>query len=167
MRHQKILHRNIQLSLLYKKYRKFIPKALRPSIEQNFIYGISSKAYDFYMSLGENCLPATTLKEVNLRKFSGPFDWIAKSDFGVRVSQVESNFKDVLNYDDLHFDVNKRTDNRHNACSVNNLKTGFWYPHDFQDDSREDEIIQKALMRTLKELISAFIVSRLRFRQRT
>ena len=132
-----ILHRNIHLSLCYMSSRKFIPKGLRPFLEQKIIYGISPKAYDLYMSLGENCLPATTLKHVNLRKFSGPFDWIAKSCFEDRILLVESNFKDSLNYEDLVFDLEKKTDKRHNACSVKNLRTGFIYPHDFQDDTNE------------------------------
>lgn len=141
----KILHKNVQLSLFYRKCKKFIPKGFRSWLEQKFIYGIASDKYDFYMSLGENCLPARALKEVNLRKFSGPFDWIAKSDFEIRVSLVESNFKDALNYEDLSFDLNKRTDNRHQACSVTNLRTGFWYPHDFQNDTLEcyQEIVEK------------------------
>ena len=106
--HKTISHRNVRLSLLYMCYRKFIPKALRPFLEQRIVYGISPKAYDFYMSLGENCLPATSLKQVNLRKFSGPFDWIAKYGFSDRVSLIESNFKDALNYDDLIFEVEKK-----------------------------------------------------------
>ena len=133
----RILHRNIRMSLWYMNNRKFIPKGLRPFLEQKVIYGISQKAYDLYMSLGENCLPATTLRQVNLRKFSGPFDWIAKSSFDDRVLLVESNFKDSLNYEDLVFNLEKKTDNRHNACSVRNQRTGFIYPHDFQDDTNE------------------------------
>ena len=138
-----IAHRNIRISLLYMNCRKFIPKGLRPFIEKNIVYGISDEAYDLYMSLGENCLPATTLKQVNLRKFSGPFDWIAKSDFSDRISQVETNFENTLNYEDLVFEVDKKTDRRHNACSVKNLRTGFIYPHDFQDDSEECYLKQK------------------------
>lgn len=132
-------------------FRKFIPKNLRPFLEQKIVYGISAKAYDLYMSLGENCLPATTLRQVNLRKFSGPFDWIAKSDFYDRVSQIESNFTDVLNYEDLVFDVEKKTDNRHNACAVKNLRTGYVYPHDFENDSKECFLKQKAKYKRRQE----------------
>ena len=135
--HKTITHQNVQLSLFYMSYRKFIPKGLRPLLEQKIIFGISPEAYDLYMSLGENCLPATAIKQVNLRKFSGPFDWIAKSSLLDRVTLIESNFKDALNYEDLVFDLEQKTDHRHNACSVKNIRTGFAYPHDFQDDSNE------------------------------
>ena len=153
--HKTIPHRNIRLSLLYREYRKFIPKGLRPLFEQKIVYGINSKAYDLYMSLGENCLPATTLRQVNLRKFSGPFDWIAKSDFPDRVSQIESNFEDVLNYEDLVFSVDQKTDRRHNACSVKNSRTGYTYPHDFQDDSQECYLKQKAKYQRRQERMFA------------
>ena len=132
-----IQHRCVSSSLLYMRFRKFIPKGLRPFVEQKLIYGLSPHAFDLYMSLGENCLPATALKQVNLRKFSGPFDWIAKSDFATRVSQIENDFDGTLEYEDLVFDFSQKTDNRHNAYSVTNKRTGFIYPHDFQDDSLE------------------------------
>lgn len=153
--HKTIAHRNVRLSCLYMKYRKFIPKGLRPILEQKFIYGISPQAYDFYMSLGENCLPATSLKQVNLRKFSGPFDWIAKSDFSDRVLQIESEFTNALNYEDLVFDLDRKTDNRHNACSVKNSRTGYMYPHDFQDDSQECYLKQKAKYQRRQERMYA------------
>ena len=140
----KLPHRNPQLSDFYMNNRKFIPKVLRPWIEQKIIYAIRPDVYDLYMSLGENCLPATSLKQVNLRKFSGPFDWIDKSDFQLRVSQIESNFEDALNYEDLLFNLDLRTDRRNNTCSVQNKRTGFVYPHDFEDDSRECFLKQKA-----------------------
>ena len=152
---QTIPHRNLRLSLLYMSYRKVIPKGLRPFIEQKFIYQINPKAYDLYMSLGENCLPATTLKQVNLRKFSGPFDWIAKSDFSDRVLQIESEFTNALNYEDLVFDLDRKTDNRHNACSVKNSRTGYMYPHDFQDDSQECYLKQKAKYQRRQERMFA------------
>ena len=136
-------------------YRKFIPKGFRPFIEQKVIYGICPEAYNLYMSLGENCLPAATLRQVNLRKFSGPFDWIAKSDFPDRVFQIESNFKDVLNYEDLLFSVDKKTDHRHNACSVKNTRTGYTYPHDFQDDSKECFLKQKTKYQRRQERMFA------------
>ncbi len=153
--HQTISHRNIRLSLFYMEYRKFIPKGLRPFIEQKIVYGISPNAYDFYMSLGEHCLPATTLRQVNLRKFAGPFDWIAKSDFPDRVSRIESDFKDVLNYEDLVFSVDQKTDLRHNACSVKNSRTGYTYPHDFRDDSQECYLKQKAKYQRRQERMFA------------
>ena len=95
----KISHRNIGLSDFYWKHRKFFPKVLRPWFEQNILYPVSKQRYNFYMSLGENCLQARTLREMNLRKFSGPFDWIAKNGFAIRVEQIESNFNNVLNYE--------------------------------------------------------------------
>lgn len=124
-------------------YRKFIPKEHRPLLEQKIVFGIALGAYDLFMSLEENCLPATALKQVNLRKFSGPFDWIAKTGFPDRVSHIESNFRDFLNYEDLVFDVEKKTDQRHNACLVKNIRTDFEHPHDFQNDSEECYLQQK------------------------
>lgn len=136
----KIYHRNVRASRFYWNHRKFFPKILRPWLERSVFFSIWKNAYTFYMSLGENCLPAKTLNEVHLRKFSGPFDWIAKNGFEVRINQIKSHFKDTLNYEDLHFDLKTRTD--HNACLVHNLKTDFLYPHDFNDDSKEEFIKQ-------------------------
>lgn len=141
---EKIHHWHPGFSDFYMNHRKFIPKMLRPWIEQQLVYAISPDAYDLYMSLGENCLPATALQQVNLRKFSGPFDWIDKSDFLLRVCQIESDFEDALNYEDLSFNLNLRTDRKHNTCSVKNLRTGFVHPHDFLDDSEACYLKQKA-----------------------
>lgn len=136
-----IPHNNLQLSLFYWKWRKFFPKILRAWFERRFIYPYKEKKYDFYMSLGENCLPARTLKEIGLRKFAGPFDWIAKNGFEERVRQIELDFHGVLNYDDLEYDVTQRPD--HHACLVRNLKTGFIYPHDFLDDSYDEFLVHQ------------------------
>ena len=54
---KKIPHCKPWLSDFYMNYRKFIPKVLRPWIEQKIVFAIKSNVYDLYMSLGENCLP--------------------------------------------------------------------------------------------------------------
>lgn len=74
--HTRIPHLNATLASTYSKYRKFFPKIVRPLVEQ-YIYKISIDAFDSCFSLGSNCLAATILREINLRKCSGPFDWIA------------------------------------------------------------------------------------------
>lgn len=126
--------RNRRLSFLYMQYRKLIPKVLRSTLEQKIIFKLSPQAYDLYMSLGENCLSANVLKQLNVRKFSGPYDWIAKNGFVDRVQQIEANFEDSLNYEDLVFDLEIK-DKRQKTCTVENSHTGFVYPHDFHDDS--------------------------------
>ena len=128
--------RNPRLSFLYMKYRKFIPKILRSTLEQKIIFKLCPHAYDLYMSLGENCLPASALNQLKLRKFSGPYDWLAKNGLADRVQQIEDNFENSLNYEDLVFDLEIH-DQRAKTCTVKNSRTGFLYLHDFHDDSED------------------------------
>ena len=146
-----IAHRNVGFSVFYRKFRKIFPKVLRPWFEQNVLFPVTKEKFNFYMSLGENCLSARTLKEMNLRKFSGPFDWIAKNGFSDRVEQIKSNFKNALNYEDLQYDTDTHPD--HNTCLVKNLKTGFCYPHDFIDDSKEEFLKQAQKYRRRQDRI--------------
>lgn len=100
--HTRIPHLNATLASTYSKYRKFFPKIVRPLVEQ-YIYKISIDAFDSCFSLGSNCLAATILREINLRKCSGPFDWIAGLPYLTKLELIEKRFSGMLNREDLEY----------------------------------------------------------------
>lgn len=52
------------------------------------------------VSLGPSCFGSYLLKKQGLKKFSGPFDWLASSE-SVMIQLLESNFSEFLNHTKL------------------------------------------------------------------
>lgn len=121
------------ISQCYVRNKQLIPKILRPLIEKKLFF-LQKQGFDYYSSLGNNCLPATILKESGLRDFSGPFDWFSGISFFGKVKLIETNFANFLNYDDLQF-LNT-TPNKQGHIDVKNLKTAAIFPHDFASSSK-------------------------------
>jgi hypothetical protein len=132
--HTRIPHLNATLASTYSKYRKFFPKIVRPLVEQ-YIYKISIDAFDSCFSLGSDCLAATILREINLRKCSGPFDWIAGLPYLTKLELIEKRFSGMLNREDLEYTEQKAPEG---TIHVFNRKNNALFIHDFKDDSEED-----------------------------
>jgi hypothetical protein len=85
-----------------------------------------------YISMGQDCSPASSLKNLGLRKFSSPFDWIVSSIEGVKccINQDFKNFHKNLKF---NFTRTRVIDSY-----------GFEYPHDYpgekQKSIQEDDI---------------------------
>ncbi len=62
--------------------------------------GIFSE-YDHVIPLGEACFVATFLKDLGVRAFSGPFDWLMGADLESRLELVLNEFKDFFNIEDF------------------------------------------------------------------
>ena len=78
-----------------------------------------------YISMGENCGPAATLKNLELRTFSSPFDWI--------VSNIEG-IKHCINEDFKNFHKNLKFN--HNRTRVIDFYN-FEYPHDYPGENQK------------------------------
>jgi len=85
--------------------------------------------YDIVFSLGEACLCATMLKNLGLRHFSSPFDWLYGSDFRRRVDLLYNDFDGFLNKEDLQL-IGQRENPE--PCDVYyNQSTDITLNHDF------------------------------------
>jgi len=51
--------------------------------------------------LGENCIPALKLRQFNLRKFAGPFDWVGSPKLPNVTNLISTNFSNFLNEQNL------------------------------------------------------------------
>ena len=69
---------------------------------------MKKKYYHFIFSMGGACSCASTLIRKGLRKSSGPFDWIAGSDFIARSEFLTTDFAHFIDKDDLVY-TNKIT----------------------------------------------------------
>jgi hypothetical protein len=85
-----------------------------------------------YISMGQDCSPASALKNLDLRKFSSPFDWIVSNIEGV---------KKCINEDFKNFHKNLKFN--HNRTRVID-SYGFEFPHDYpgenNDEIKDDDI---------------------------
>lgn len=129
-------HKRQQISVLYRKYRKVVPKPLREWLEAHIVYRVNTSSPLVYMSLGENCLPATVLKQIQLRRFSGPFDWLLGKSFYTATEQILDDFKSSLLFDDLEF-TGKRSQDPGKTVVINR-RLDITYLHDFKNQSREE-----------------------------
>ncbi|MDE5055421.1 DUF1796 family putative cysteine peptidase [Niallia taxi] len=57
--------------------------------------------YNAIFSLGDNCIPALKLRQFNLRKFAGPFDWVGSPKLPNVTNLIENNFSNFLNEQNL------------------------------------------------------------------
>ena len=72
-----------------------------------------------YLSVGNDCSSARALKDLNLRTWSGPFDW-TESPFHALSSCLQNNF--AMFHKKVHLDDSKR-----NVVDAYGIK----YPHDY------------------------------------
>uniref|UniRef100_A0A6C0B3Z5 Papain-like cysteine peptidase n=1 Tax=viral metagenome TaxID=1070528 RepID=A0A6C0B3Z5_9ZZZZ len=72
-----------------------------------------------YLSIGNDCSSARALKDLNLRTWSGPFDW-TESPFDALCACLQNNF--VMFHKNVHLDDSKR-----NVIDDYGIK----YPHDY------------------------------------
>ena len=94
-----------------------------------FLIMVKTNKYDVVFSLGEACLCATILKNLGLRHFSSPFDWLYGSDFQRRVDLLCNDFIGFLNKEDLKL-IGKRENPE--PCDVYyNQSTDITLNHDF------------------------------------
>lgn len=57
--------------------------------------------YNAIFSLGENCIPALKLRQFELRKFAGPFDWVGSPKLPNVTNLIATNFSNFLNKKNL------------------------------------------------------------------
>lgn len=129
-------HRRTRISTLYRMCRKFVPKPMRSWLETYVIYKVNTASPMVYVSLGENCLPATVLKQIQLRRFSGPFDWLLGRSFHIVMGQILNDFKESLIFEDLIYTGDRSQDP--GKTIVINRKFDITYFHDFKNQSFEE-----------------------------
>ncbi len=92
-----------------------------------------SRKFDIVVGLGPNCACAMYLRNVLLRDFSGPFDWIGLTPFEKKVELLLNHFKDFLEFDYMVFspDAHVRGGSEKFDCYIDQ-KSGHIFVHDFK-----------------------------------
>lgn len=123
---------------LYIKYRKFVPKHIRKYIEK-LVFRIN-QSYDCYISIGNNCSAAHHLKEMRLRDFSGPFDWLYGNTLLENMIFIYNRFNNYFCESDFCI-----CEARKPHIDVLNTRTKTRFIHDFESmsDSEFKEIKDK------------------------
>ena len=75
------------------------------------------------------------LKQLKLRDFSGPFDWMFGSDVITRLNFVKNEFKNYFNFDDFEY-IGENPDN--GKSIYKNNRSGIYYNHDFPKGDFKD-----------------------------
>lgn len=121
-----------RIESIIKNFHKFVHFFFRIKNNQIRIFKtpiFTLKKYNCVISIGAACFVPEALKNLNLRKFSGPFDWMHGSDVLTRLNCVYNEFKDYFNYDDFEY----LEENPENGKAIyRNIKTGIIYNHDFE-----------------------------------
>ncbi|MBR4126196.1 MAG: hypothetical protein IKR09_01295 [Alphaproteobacteria bacterium] len=97
--------------------------------------------FDIVISLGEDCGCASYLQEHQLRKFSGPFDWLTKASFNTRIECICNDFSEFLQKENMKIipkNPSKTTDEKHDY--YDDEKTDFYFYHDFDAGVSFDEM---------------------------
>lgn len=91
------------------------------------------KKYNIIYSLGTDCACALYLKESNLRKISGPFDWLTGVGFEERINLILNDFENFINIEDFIKMPKTAKDNENEKLNdfYKNTKTNFLFLHDF------------------------------------
>ena len=105
--------------------------------------------YDLIYSLGRDCACAMYMSRFGLRSYSGPFDWLTMpltmdTDFQRRIECILNDFSDFWNPMDFKFlPKNPTVFNDENCNYYENVKTGFWFFHDFPANVPFEESLPK------------------------
>lgn len=132
--YRRISHHGLFIRSLFQKTYRLCPKILRLPVE-HALYRFDKKRFTFSIAMGNNCFAATLLRNADLRKFSGPFDWLEHLTLFQRLELMSNGFQDLLRREDLEY-----TDLRipvENTIRVYNRRMGFCFVHDFTDRSEE------------------------------
>lgn len=132
---RRIPHRGLLLRSLFQKTYRWCPKILRLPVE-HALYRFDKNRFGFSIAMGNNCFAATLLRNAELRKFSGPFDWLEHLTLFQRLDLMADGFRNLLRREDLEY-----TDQRipvENTIRVYNKRMGFCFVHDFTDRSDEN-----------------------------
>jgi len=115
------------------------------------------RKYDTVMSVGAACFVPDVLKDLKLRDFSGPFDWMHGSDVVSRLTFIKNRFKNYFDFDDFEY-VGLNPDN--GKAVYKNKRSGIIYNHDFPTGNFKDvfpdvkEKYSRRIRRVLKHLDS-------------
>ncbi len=116
---------------------------------------MQKKYYHFIFSMGGACSCASVLIRKGLRKSSGPFDWIAGSDFIARSEFLSTNFAHFIDKGDLIF-KNENNGDKNNLCDVYlNKRNQLIFNHDFPTGTPFNEsypIVRQKYERRIKRL---------------
>ncbi len=109
--------------------------------------------FDYVVPIGEACFVATFLKNLNVREFSAPFDWVMGANLETRLELILNEFKDFLNIEDLVC-VTKQVEDGLLAEGLTdfptkheiyeNRRTGISHNHDFLRDTPLEESFPEA-----------------------
>lgn len=126
----------ISIYNLYFRYTHLIPKIIRPWIILKIFPKRPKRNFDLYISLGNNCTAARTLKTLDLRTFSFPFDWLWGVPLVKNLDWILQEFKGFLNYEDLVYALKIEEGAEH--LKVKNHRTGTYFIHDFLTNSHDE-----------------------------
>lgn len=102
---------------------------------------MKKKKYDLIYSIGRDCACAGYLKKNHLRSFSGPFDWLTNAGFEKRFELLLNDFSDFMEPKDFKFlPKNPNIFNDPNCDYYENVKTTFYYYHDFPINVPFDQV---------------------------
>lgn len=130
------------------KLKRFVYRTENNTVKIFKIPVKSIRKYDSVISIGAACFVPQVLSELDLRDFSGPFDWMFGSDVITRLNFVKNRFKNYFNYDDFEY-VGENPDN--GKCVYKNNRSGIVYNHDFPHGDFKDvfpKICEKYARRT-------------------
>ena len=105
--------------------------------------------YNLIYSLGRDCACATYMSRFGLRTCSGPFDWLTMpltmdTDFQRRVELILTDFNSFWNPEDFRFlPKDPKVFNDEKCDYYENIKTGFWFFHDFPKGIPFEESLPK------------------------
>jgi len=97
--------------------------------------------YDNIIPLGDHCIGAIILKELNLRKCAYPYDWFSSSSSNLDDSNMNwiiENLIKLLNAENINIFIDNLLNNMFGNCFENNdLKNNvnknndLWFPHEY------------------------------------
>ena len=118
--------------------------------------------YRFIFSMGGACSCASVLIRKGLRKSSGPFDWIAGSDFIARSEFLTTDFNHFMDKEDL-IPMNQNNGDTNNLCDVYlNNRNQLIFNHDFPTGIPFNEsypIVLQKYRRRIKRLFESIRTS--------
>ena len=100
-----------------------------------------NREYDYVITLGEKCFTAQAIYQMNLRKTSGPFDWLDCFSSG---AGLKRRLEIILNHFDGFWDKNLLVPVwEGDVRNIRNIKTNILFRHEIATDESIDENFQK------------------------